>query len=173
MNTIYLTTLLQATPSLVIPVMIVILAAFALAGVILINRIILRRIRRTSQMTSDKNAIMQQALKISSSNVVYYDISKRYVSKIYGYMMPDEGLTAEEWMRHVHPDDVEMAVHHIREIISGKEKSLEFHYRWNFEYNGGEPRWGYMHNVSVGEYLPGIKRPVGVISTLVDETTIL
>lgn len=173
MNTIYLTTLLQATPSLVIPVMIVILAAFALAGVILINRIILRRIRRTSQMTSDKNAIMQQALKISSSNVVYYDISKRYVSKIYGHMMPDEGLTAEEWMRHVHPDDVEMAVHHIREIISGKEKSQEFHYRWDFEYNGGEPRWGYMHNVSVGEYLPGIKRPVGVISTLVDETTIL
>lgn len=102
MNTIYLTTLLQSTPSLVIPVMIAILTGFALAGVILINRIILRRIRRTSQMTSDKNAIMQQALKISSSNVVYYDISKRYVTQLYGHMMPDEGLTAEEWTQHVH-----------------------------------------------------------------------
>ena len=50
---------------------------------------------------------------------------------------------------------------------------MKFNYRWNSNYEGGEPQWRYLRNISVGEYLPGFKHPVGIISTLSDETNIV
>jgi PAS domain S-box-containing protein len=50
---------------------------------------------------------------------------------------------------------------------------MKFNYRWNSNYEEGEPQWRYLRNISVGEYLPGFKRPVGIISTLYDETNIV
>ena len=49
-------------------------------------------------------------------------------------------------------------------------KSLEFDYRWNFDYTGGEPRWGWLHNTSVAEYTEGAAQPLSIVSTLIDET---
>ena len=46
----------------------------------------------------------------------------------------------------------------------------EFFYRWNFDFNGEQPLWGYMHNVSVVELQPGTNVPQSIISTLRDET---
>ncbi|MBP3775420.1 MAG: PAS domain S-box protein [Prevotella sp.] len=179
MNTLYsITLLLQGQPfgfhsldrlSLVIVLLVVLF--FIL--VLFFNRLIVRRVRHASQLSSNTNAVMQQALKISENHVVYYNISKRYTDKLYGHLIPDEGLSAEEWKSHVHPDDISNALDQLHQIIDGKVKSAEFYYRWNFDYSGGRPRWGYLHNVSVAEYLPGMSRPVGIISTLADETELL
>jgi len=179
MNTLYsITLLLQGQPfgfhsldrlSLVIVLLVVLF--FIL--VLFFNRLIVRRVRHASQLSSNTNAVMQQALKISENHVVYYNISKRYTDKLYGHLIPDEGLSAEEWKSHVHPDDISNALDQLHQIIDGKVKSAEFYYRWNFDYSGGRPKWGYLHNVSVAEYLPGMSRPVGIISTLADETELL
>ncbi|MBQ8153000.1 MAG: PAS domain-containing protein [Prevotella sp.] len=179
MNTLYsITLLLQGQPfgfhsldrlSLVIVLLVVLF--FIL--VLFFNRLIVRRVRHASQLSSNTNAVMQQALKISENHVVYYNISKRYTDKLYGHLIPDEGLSAEEWKSHVHPDDISNVLDQLHQIIDGKVKSAEFYYRWNFDYSGGRPRWGYLHNVSVAEYLPGMSRPVGIISTLADETELL
>jgi len=179
MNTLYsITLLLQGQPfgfhsldrlSLVIVLLVVLF--FIL--VLFFNRLIVRRVRHASQLSSNTNAVMQQALKISENHVVYYNISKRYTDKLYGHLIPDEGLSAEEWKSHVHPDDISNVLDQLHQIIDGKVKSAEFYYRWNFDYSGGRPKWGYLHNVSVAEYLPGMSRPVGIISTLADETELL
>jgi signal transduction histidine kinase len=116
---------------------------------------------------------MQQALKSCETNVIMYDPAKDYTFKLYGHMIPDRGITSDEWKAHVHPDDLPDALHSIRQVISGKEKEKEFNYRWNFNFEEGEPRWGYLHNYSIGEYVSGISRPNVVISTLVDETELM
>lgn len=154
------------------------LMTVALVGIVFIlvaffNRLILQRIRHASQLSSNTYSVMQQALKISEDHVVYYNIASKYTDKLYGHMIPDEGISAEDWKAHVHPEDLPHALDQLHQIIDGKVKSAEFYYRWNFDYSGGRPRWGYMHNVSVGEYLPGMSRPVGIISTLADETELL
>ncbi len=152
---------------------IVALVVFVFILVVFFNRLILRRVRHASQLSSNTNAVMQQALKINESNVVMYEIPTQQVKRLYGHILPDEGLSADEWKKHVHPDDLADVLHSIRELINGIKETTEFNYRWNFDYSGGRPRWGYLHNVSIAEHLPGLTRPISIISTLVDETDLL
>lgn len=152
---------------------VVTLVVFIFILVVFFNRLILRRVRHAARLSSNTNAVMQQALKNSENNVIIYDIYSRFTKKLYGHMIPDEGLSADEWKKHVHPEDLPNALSMLHKIVNGEEKTAEFNYRWNFEYSGGRPRWGYLHNVSVAEYLPGQALPSSIISTLVDETDLL
>lgn len=156
-----------------VPIILVTIVILVFLIVIVYNRIILQRIRRASRLSKQTNNLMQQALKSCETNVIMYDPAKDYTFKLYGHMIPDRGITSDEWKAHVHPDDLPDALHSIRQVISGKEKEKEFNYRWNFNFEEGEPRWGYLHNYSIGEYVSGISRPNVVISTLVDETELM
>ncbi len=156
-----------------VPIILVTIVILIFLIVIVYNRIILQRIRRASRLSKQTNNLMQQALKSCETNVIMYDPAKDYTFKLYGHMIPDRGITSDEWKAHVHPDDLPDALHNIRQVISGKEKEKEFNYRWNFNFEEGEPRWGYLHNYSIGEYVSGISRPNVVISTLVDETELM
>ena len=156
-----------------VPIILVTIVILVFLIVIVYNRIILQRIRRASRLSKQTNNLMQQALKSCETNVIMYDPAKDYTFKLYGHMIPDRGVTSDEWKAHVHPDDLPDALHSIRQVISGKEKEKEFNYRWNFNFEEGEPRWGYLHNYSIGEYVSGISRPNVVISTLVDETELM
>ena len=156
-----------------VPIILVTIVILVFLIVIVYNRIILQRIRRASRLSKQTNNLMQQALKSCETNVIMYDPAKDYTFKLYGHMIPDRGITSDEWKAHVHPDDLPDALHSIRQVISGKEKEKEFNYRWNFNFEEGEPRWGYLHNYSIGEYVSGISRPNVVISTLVDETDLM
>ena len=156
-----------------VPIILVTIVILVFLIVIVYNRIILQRIRRASRLSKQTNNLMQQALKSCETNVIMYDPAKDYTFKLYGHMIPDRGITSDEWKAHVHPDDLPDALHCIRQVISGKEKEKEFNYRWNFNFEEGEPRWGYLHNYSIGEYVSGISRPNVVISTLVDETELM
>ncbi len=156
-----------------VPIILVTIVILVFLIVIVYNRIILQRIRRASRLSRQTSNLMQQALKSCETNVIMYDPAKDYTFKLYGHMIPDRGITSDEWKAHVHPDDLPDALHCIRQVISGKEKEKEFNYRWNFNFEEGEPRWGYLHNYSIGEYVSGISRPNVVISTLVDETELM
>ena len=156
-----------------LPFMIVTGVILAFILVIIYNRIILKRIRHASQQSIQTNNLLQQALKSCETNVIMYDVAKDYTTKLYGHMIPNEGISSDDWKAHVHPDDLPETLHSIRQVISGELESKEFNYRWNFNFEDGEPRWGYLHNHSVGEKVPGITRPVAVISTLIDETELM
>ena len=156
-----------------VPIILVTTVILIFLIVIIYNRVIIQRIRRASRLSKQTNNLMQQALKSCEANVIMYDPAKDYTFKLYGHMIPDRGITSDEWKAHVHPDDLPDALHNIRQVISGKEKEKEFNYRWNFNFEEGEPRWGYLHNYSIGEYVSGISRPNVVISTLVDETELM
>ena len=156
-----------------IPLMLVIGVIVVFIIVTIYNRIILQRIRQASRQSKQTHNLMQQALNSCETNVIMYDVAKDYTSKLYGHMIPDKGVTSDEWKAHVHPDDLPETLHCIRQVISGEVEEKEFYYRWNFNFGEGEPRWGYLHNYSVGEKVPGITRPVSVISTLIDETELM
>ena len=165
LSTIYSLLLLQFLPAVL-----ALLVLVALVVVLLMNRVIVRRVRQGVEYTASLHDIMEKALKISANNVIIYDINKHYTTKLYGHMLPDEGISDEDWKKHVHPDDLPGALDMLHQMISGKLKMAEFNYRWNFDYSGGKPRWGYLHNTSVAEYIDGVALPVGIISALVDET---
>ena len=153
-----------------LPMLLVVFVLLLFIGVLVANHYILRRVRQHMAQSNFTNAMMQQALKISGNNVIVYDLNHHHISKMAGHMLPDEGVSEEVWKQHVHPDDLPEALNWLHQMMEGKLSTAEFNYRWNFDYSGGKPRWGYLHNTSVAEMQPGSRRPVSIISTLVDET---
>lgn len=134
------------------------------------SRVVRRRIRNRISEATFNSKMMEQALKISANNVVRYDIREKHLYQLYGHLYPDGGLTAEQWKSHVHPDDLEATLLQFHDIIDGKIRRFELSYRWNYDYTGNTPRWGYMYNTSIAEILPGMTRPLSILSTVRDET---
>ena len=152
----------------------ILLVVFVIFVIVLIsNRVILRRVRQRMDKSKKTADMMLKALEISANEVVRYDVAERYIHKLYGHLTPDEGLSLEEWMKHVHPDDLEEALDWFRQILYNRLKRAEFRYRWNFDYTGRSPRWGHIYNVSVPEYVAGSGRIGSVISTMKDETDLI
>jgi signal transduction histidine kinase len=154
--------------TLTIFICLMVLAAFVVVNVSI--RVQKRRVHAATEETLVTNALMQKALKLSANNVVVYDLRVNYINRISGHLFPEEGIDVEGWKSHVHPADLPDVLDWFHQMIDGKLKEADFNYRWNMDYSGGRPRWGYMHNRSVAEFLPGMSRPISIISTLTDET---
>ena len=167
---VYLTTLLSAWFLQPVPmaICVVIVALFLL--LLVQNYIVVRRLHKRMENITFTGKMVEQALKISANNVVRYNLSDNYIYRLYGSLYPEEGISLADWKKHVHPDDFEETLQYFRDMIDGKIERAEFYYRWNFDFSGGTPRWGYLHDASVVEYLPKTNRVVNIISTLRDET---
>ena len=122
-----------------VPTLICVLVALAFLGMLIQNRLVVRRVRKRMAETTFTGKMMEQAVQISASNVVRFVIREGYIYQLYGYLFPDKGLTSEEWKSHLHPDDKEETVHHFRQMIAGKVRRDEFFYRWNFDFTGEQP----------------------------------
>lgn len=153
-----------------IPTLLCVLIALAFLGMLVQNRIVVRRVRKRLDETNFTGKMMEQAVQISASNVVRFSIRDGYIEQLYGDILPARIMSSEEWKAHLHPDESEEVIRRFRRMIAGKVMRDEFFYRWNFDFNGEQPLWGYMHNVSVVELQPGTNVPQSIISTLRDET---
>ena len=153
-----------------LPTFLCVLVVLLFLAMLIQNRLMARRVRKRLADIHFTGQMMEQAVKISDSNVVRYGIRDQFIYQLYGHIFPGKGLTADEWKAHLHPDEREEVVRRFRRIISGKVRRDEFFYRWNFDFTGGQPQWGYMHHVSVVEMTPGTNIPQSIISSLHDET---
>ncbi len=151
-------------------IVIVLLVGATFLAVFISNRFILQRIHVSAKEMLSTRSIMQRAFKISANNVVEYVIQHSYIYRLSGHLLPEAGMSVNEWKAHLHPDDREQTLYQFRRMMNGEVKEAEFYYRWNMDYSGGRSRWGYMHNRSIAEFTPGMNRPVSIISTLIDET---
>ena len=166
----YLFIILAAWTFQFIPTLVIALVAVAFLVMLVQNRIVVKRVRSRLAETDFTSKMMDQAVKINASNVVRFAIHEGIIEQLYGSIFPTRALTVEEWKSHVHPDDIEETLRRFRRMMAGKTLRDDFFYRWNFDFNGDQPLWGYMHNVSVVEMTPGTNIPQSIISTLHDET---
>ena len=155
-----------------IPMVMVILVIIAAVVMIIMNRLVKQRVLRSVNSTFDIHDMMEKTLKISASNVIIYDVHKGIFSQLSGYMLSKGDINVETYKQHVHPDDLDTVLENIRSLIRGEGTSVEFDYRWNFNFDEGAPQWGYLHNTSVAEYVDGVPQPVTIISALVDQTNL-
>ncbi len=166
---LYIHTLLAAEAMQMLPALLTTLIMALFVIVLVMNRIIARRVKERIRSIRFTTEVMKKALKISDDNVARCDVRTHHISKLYGHILPDEGISLEDWEGHIHPDDVEEVKLIIAGLLDGTTPTAEYSYRWNYEYGGGKPRWGYLRTRSVVEFRPGTKIPVSVISTLTDE----
>jgi len=153
-----------------LPAVLLTLLVLTALGIVVINCMIVRRKRKGMHDAVSVHEMMERALKISDNNVILYDVATRFTSKLSGRMFPEQGLGVDEFLKRVHPDDRHKIIEDITSLRNGEKQTAEFDYRWDFNFGGSTPHWGYLHNTSVAEYVAGNPVPVSVISTLVNET---
>ncbi len=143
-----------------------------LLAVLVQNHLVRKRVRFSIANATSTYEMMEKALKIADNDVVLYDIPGGIIRRVRGTLLIKTELKAEDFRKYIHPEDVERVLATVYQVIDGKQKSVEYSYRWDINYGVGEPQWLYIRNNSVAEYVAGKDKPVSIISVLVDETDI-
>ena len=153
-----------------LPMVLMSLIVVSFVIVLIYNRMIVKRMRRSVSEAKTTTEMMAKAVKMIENDVVRYNLKDNYIYTLYGKLFLQKGISVEEWKQHVHPDDLEETLDWFHQMMRGSLKRADFYYRWNFDFTGGAPQWGYMHNVSVVEFRSGTKRVSNIISMVKDET---
>ena len=152
------------------PLLLLLVVSLFLAALLYQNRRVRHRVHQSIASATSTYEMMEKALKIADNDVVIYDIANNIIKRLRGNLLPNSEIKADEFVNYLHPDDANQAIATIKQLIDGKLQSVEFGYRWNVNYGGGEPCWIYIRSNSVAEYVSGKSTPVSIISVLVDET---
>jgi signal transduction histidine kinase len=152
------------------PILLLVVVLLLLVAVLIQNHLVRHRVRQSIASATSTYEMMEKALKIADNDVVIYDIPGGVIRRVRGSLLSKTEIKAEDFKKYLHPDDVEQALATVYKLIEGKEKSVEYSYRWNANMGSGEPQWLYIRNNSVAEYVPGNSKPISIISVLVDET---
>ena len=152
------------------PYLLLVVVVLLLVAVLIQNRIVRHRVNESIASATSTYEMMEKALKIADNDVVIYDIAGKTIRRLRGNLLPTPEMRAEDFAPHIHPDDVDQVLATVRQLASGKMKSVEYSYRWRISAEGEEPRYLYIRNNSVAEYGPDSNQPVSIISVLVDET---
>ena len=152
------------------PYLLLVVVVLLLVAVLIQNRIVRHRVNESIASATSTYEMMEKALKTADNDVVIYDIAGKTMRRLRGSLLPTPEMRAEDFAPHIHPDDVDQVLATVRQLASGKMKSVEYSYRWRISAEGEEPRYLYIRNNSVAEYGPDSNQPVSIISVLVDET---
>lgn len=151
-------------------VLIIIIAATILViGTVIANYIITARIRKSTQLTVEKNNIMQAALRISRQNVICTNLKNEHISNVYGNHVPEAGITLRQYCGRIAPEDRQKLKDSIKNGSDTTGNSPEeYTYRWNAGTEDA-PDWRVIHCNSIRETKRNGK-VVNIISTLTDIT---
>lgn len=135
-----------------------------------VNRIILLRVRRNSERAKDLSTIMQHTLNIGRNYVLKLSMQDRYAHNMHGEFLPEEGMSYEESLNYIHPDDVQLYRKFLISLVNGA-KTAETTIRWDISKEKHEKRWRYMRDSGIAEYAnPKLKHPTNLFCTLTDIT---
>ena len=134
-----------------------------------INRLSLLRIRHNSERSKDLSTIMQRTLSSSNNYVVRLALQQHYGVNMYGNFLPEEGMSYEESLDYIHPEDQQVYMDFLRSLMNGT-KTAECTFRWDLSTKAHRGIWRYMHDVGIAEYAGNQKIPVNFLCTLTDKT---
>ena len=135
----------------------------------IINRLSLLRIRKNSERVKDLSAMMQRTLNTGNNYVIRLSLQTRYGVNMHSDFLPPEGMSYDESLDYIHPDDREMYVNFLRQLLNGV-KTAECTFRWDISLKQHRGNWRYMHDVGIAEYIGNKKTPIHFFCTLTDKT---
>ena len=101
-----------------------------------------RHVKRVTRRATELNEMMYKALHMGNYDVMVYDIAKDRATNQYGNILPKEGLTLEEYIQHIHPDQREEFIRKSKNLNEGRERHFILNKRWN---KGTEHQPQYLH----------------------------
>lgn len=118
---------------------------------ILVNRYVTKRIKLGMQSTIETNNIMKKALETININMLETDIKRRWVNCLYGKDIPYGGISVDDTIKRIHPDDIETISENYHKMLNKQEGGMEYFYRYNI---GTEqtPNWRLFYANALPEY---------------------
>ena len=154
-----------------IPPAVYITAAVLLLCVVVYILIRLARahVRAAQRRSTQLNEMMTKALHMGNYNVLQYDIVRKRMTNLYGDILPEKGMTLEEFTARIHPDQREEFDKKCKLLIDGRGRHFELDKRWNA---GTEenPKWLIFNGHAI-LHLDKHGRPAYIINAVHDVTT--
>ena len=134
------------------------------------NRISILRIRRKSEQAKDLSIIMTHTLNMSNNSVLRLSIRDHFAVNMHGNFLPEEGMSYEESLNYIHPEDRFFYIDFCKKLVAGK-KTSQCVFRWDVNRGHGEPDWRYFRDLGIAEYAnPNMKTPTNIFCVLTDLT---
>ena len=118
----------QGIDSVSLTIALLIIIAFFVGWAI--NRITILRIHKHSEQVKELSAIMQHTLNSSNNYVLKLSVQERYAHNMHGDFLPEEGMSYEESLAYIHPDDRHLYTEALSRLLQG-EKTTECLFRWD------------------------------------------
>lgn len=136
---------------------------------LVVNRITLLRIRKSSERSKDLMTIMRRTLNTSNNYVLRLSLQNQYAENMHGDFLPEKGMSYQESLDYIHPEDRQNYVDFLHRLMKG-EKKAECSFRWDWSRDQRKGDWRYMHDIGIAEYIGKKKVPVNFFCTLTDLT---
>lgn len=109
--------------------------------VLLLAWLMRSRVKAAVRRNTDLKAMMEQALKMREFFVLEYDIQSGMVRNRYNHLLPDEGISDEELIERIHPDEREDFRKHVEGMKRGEFDEWYQRKRWNDSPVGEPPHY--------------------------------
>ena len=149
-----------------IPIFIIIGAIIVGLISLLLSRLIRIRVQKAIDKSKDINNMMTQALSMGNYYVIEHDLQTHRAHNAYGNLLPPEGLTAEEFIERLLPEQRD-DFRHTMQKITEELKSTELKIRWNAG-TQEKPDWRYLHGNYIVETENG--KPCYIVNSVKDVT---
>ena len=145
-----------------------IIAGAIIVGLIslLLSRLIRIRVQKAIDKSKDINNMMTQALSMGNYYVIEHDLKNHHAHNVYGNLLPPEGLTIEEFIERILPEQRNEFRDTMRELTKDK-KNAELKRQWNAG-TPEKPDWRYLHGNSIVEMENG--KPRYIVNSVKDVT---
>ena len=168
MNAMAFTALLALLPEMdSTSIIVTTLVVATFCTVVVLNAITNHRVHKTTRRIKETTSIMQHALVTGGIFVVKFDMTERRVNNTYGTLLPADGMTLDEFLYHIHPDDRQPFAEFTDSLSQRQKGSGECTFRWH---NSEQAPWQIMRNRAITE---GRTIPFNISCTLTDETAIV
>ena len=123
------------------------LLSFLIYAIYRIARNRVRKALRHNQMTE---AMMRQALSMGRFSVFVNNLRHKRVTNSHGSILPPEGITSQQLMERVHPDDRDVMMARPEAMQKTPGQSHPFTMRWNVG-TPEKPQWTHVQGYSFAE----------------------
>ena len=145
------------------------IATLLLAALIyLFIRLAKAHVKSATRQSTELNEMMYKALHMGNFKVMEYDIKNDRMTNRYGSILPQEGLTLEQFTQRIHPDQRTEFTQKMKRLTEGRDRQLEL----NKLFNSGtesQPHWLNFHGHAISE-LDNDGHPAYVVNAIHDVT---
>lgn len=147
---------------------VVITALLFIVFIYLFNRLARAHVRASTRQSTELNEMMYKALHMGNFIVMEYDIRNDRFTNKYGQVLPEKGLTLEEFTLRIHPDQQKEFRQKMQSLMDGRERRFELDKRWNAG-TDDEPTWLIFSGHAISE-LDNDGRPAYIVNAIHDVT---